>query len=94
MFTDLTWSQNLLIVLVDDYFEMERDLLDDLLVQSCQVVNPFVPVHEEVSHWILVVGLDALSHFLCEAREPHSDHEVIFDLEAGDRTVILADYRR
>ena len=47
-------------------------------------------MHEKVRHWVFVVRLDALCHFLCKSRKSHSYHEVILDLQPRDSAIVLA----
>ena len=94
MVADLTRSHNLLVVLVDDNFEVERDLLNDSLIQFCQVIDSFVPVHEKVRHRVLIVSLNTLGHLFSESWESHCNHEVVFDLEASNGAVVFAVDRR
>ncbi len=93
MFNLLSRNNNLLVILVNDHFQVERDLFQDLVVQLRQIVHSLVPVHEEVGHGVFVVGLDALGHLFCQSWKAHRNQEVIFDLQTSDRTVILADDR-
>ena len=90
---NVSWRQDLLIELVDHALQMERDFFDNPLIKLGQVLDPLVTVHEEVGHWVPVVGLDSLGHLLSKSGEPHRDHEVVFDLEAGDGAVVLANDR-
>lgn len=90
MVADLARCHDFLVVLVDDHLEVEGNLLDDPLVKLGQVVNALVPVHEEVGHRVLVVGLDTLSHLFGQPREPHRNHKVVLNLQASDRAVVLA----
>ena len=80
MLTDLAREEDLLIDLVDDDLQMEGYLFDDTFVKFGEVVDALVAMHEEVSHGVLVVSLDAFGHFLSETRIAHRNHEVIFDL--------------
>ena len=93
MVAELIRRHYFLVKLIDDDFEMERDFFNNTVVEVGQVIDPIVSVHKEVGHGIFIVGLDSLCHFLSKSWEPHSNHEVVFDLETCNSAVVPASDR-